>query len=69
MEKKTVTKIVGAILTGGIGSVAGSIAGKMFKGKKIICTTLGVKFSSLAGKLLPDFIVCPIVCMAQKKKL
>ena len=34
MEKKTVTKIVGAILTGGIGSVAGSIAGKMFKGKK-----------------------------------
>ena len=34
MEKKTVTKIVGAILTGGIGSDAGSIAGKMFKGKK-----------------------------------
>jgi short-subunit dehydrogenase len=42
---------------------------RMFKGKKIICTTSGVKFSRLAGKLLPDFLVCPIVCRLQKKKL
>ena len=34
MEKKTAGKINGTILIGGIGSIAGGIAGKILKSKK-----------------------------------
>ena len=40
----------------------------MFKGKKTIIPTLGVKLGCLAGKLLPYHLVCFFTFRSQKKK-
>lgn len=41
---------------------------KMFKGKKTIIPTLGVKLGCMAGKILPDFIISRVTFLSQKKK-
>lgn len=48
--------------------VASLAIDKMFKGKKTIIPTFGVKLGCLAGKILPHHIVCFFTFRSQKKK-
>lgn len=41
----------------------------MFKKKKVICTSLSVKFARLGSKLIPDFLIAPITYKMQSRKI
>ncbi len=48
--------------------VAKMAVDKMFKGKKTIIPTAGVKLGCMAGKILPDFLVSAVTYRSQKRK-
>ena len=48
--------------------VARMAVDKMFKGRKTIIPTLGVKLGCFAGKILPDRLICYFTYRSQKEK-